>query len=129
MARKKTLLRYVKRNTCIGTTSCKMPFHEKLFLGKSYLRDVGYRIGAVVTEMYTHAEALQKHTEVKTRLYTMNKSLVCPTACCTGVLEANFKSDVIGVAHIGWLSKDPTADSTNLKGRHAEYGPHWRLPD
>ena len=80
-----------------------------------------YRIGAVVTEMYTHAEALQKHTEVKTRLYSKN----CESPrlnCCTGVLEANFKSDVIGVAHIGWLSKDPTADATNLKGRHAEYG-------
>jgi len=122
-----------------------MPFHEKLFLGKSYLRDVGYRIGVVVTEMYTHAEALQKHTEVKTRLYKLEESYTnslapgetllnayhkeCPTKCCTGVLEANFKSDVIGVAHIGWLSKDPTADSTNLKGRHAEYGPHWCLPD
>ena len=122
-----------------------MPFHEKLFLGKSYLRDVGYRIGAVVTEMYTHAEALQKHTEVKTRLYKLEESYTnslapgetllnayhkeCPTKCCTGVLEANFKSDVIGVAHIGWLSKDSLADETNLKGRHAEYGPHWCLPD
>jgi len=79
-----------------------------------------YRIGAVVTEMYTHAESLQKHTEVKTRLYSMNEA--CYTKCCSGVLEAQFKSSVIGVAHIGWLSKDPTADSKNLKGRHAEYG-------
>ena len=118
MARKKTLLRYVKRNSCIGTTFYKMPFHEELFLGKSYLRDVGYRIGAVVTEMYTHAEALQKHTEVKTRLYKLEESYTnslapgetllnayhkeCPTKCCTGVLEANFKSDVIGVAH--WMA-------------------------
>ena len=79
-----------------------------------------YRIGAVVTEMYTHAESLQKHTEVKTRLYSKNSD--CDLKCCTGVLEAQFKSSVIGVAHIGWLSKDPTADATNLKGRHAEYG-------
>jgi hypothetical protein len=77
-----------------------------------------YRIGAVVTEMYTHAESLQKHTEVKTRAYSKNEC----TPCCTGVLEAQFKSSVIGVAHIGWLSKDPVADPTNLKGRHAEYG-------
>jgi hypothetical protein len=76
-----------------------------------------YMIGAVVTEMYTHAESLQKHTEVKTRLYSKN----CDVGCCTGVLEAQFKSSVIGVAHIGWLSKDPLAE-TNLKGRHAEYG-------
>jgi hypothetical protein len=76
-----------------------------------------YRIGAVLTEMYTHAEHLQKTTEVKTRGYGVN---TC-TACCTGVLEANLNSNVIGVAHIGWISRDPTADS-QLKGRHAEYG-------
>jgi hypothetical protein len=76
-----------------------------------------YKIGAVMTEMYTHAESLQKHTEVKTRLY--RDTTVIP--CCTGVLEAQLKSSVIGVAHIGWLSKDPEA-SASLKGRHAEYG-------
>ena len=81
-----------------------------------------YRIGAVLTEMYTHAEHLQKTTEVKTRGYQN----VCsePTNngnCCTGVLEANLNSNVIGVAHIGWISRDPMPSST-LKGRHAEYG-------
>ena len=91
-----------------------------------------YRIGAVLTEMYTHAEHLQKTTEVKTRSYdswysTLNGpldfSLQYPPAgrCCTGVLEANLNSNVIGVAHIGWLSRDPQAD-TQLKRRHAEYG-------
>ncbi len=43
------------------------------------------------------------------------------SACCTGVLEANLNSNVIGVAHIGWMSRDPTVDN-QLKGRHAEYG-------
>ena len=81
-----------------------------------------YRIGAVLTEMYTHAEHLQKTTEVKTRGYQN----VCsePTNngnCCTGVLEANLNSNVIGVAHIGWLSRDPEPNRL-LKGRHAEYG-------
>ena len=97
-----------------------------------------YRIGAVLTEMYTHAEHLQKTTEVKTRGYSSITALdwlptldndnnnrpgidgSCP-ACCTGVLEANLNSNVIGVAHIGWISRDPKADN-NLKGRHAEYG-------
>ncbi len=183
-----------------------------------------YRIGAVLTEMYTHAEHLQKTTEVKTRGYGVNvidvdpgeegtpgtpdqqvfietgkvklwvpvfwngepfnqqsyanvQELIadgiefyyfdqykpndlpggpsnwnaypnvpdgyyetipgtpgtpgtpaspifgangCPP-CCTGVLEANLNSNVIGVAHIGWLSRDPQADP-QLKGRHAEYG-------
>ena len=88
-----------------------------------------YRIGAVLTEMYTHAEHLQKTTEVKTRGYgSFNIDYKdhrvgidsCP-ACCTGVLEANLNSNVIGVAHIGWISRDPLADA-QLKGRHAEYG-------
>lgn len=76
-----------------------------------------YKIGAVLTEMYTHAEHLQKTTEVKTRAY----GNMYPDKCCTGVLEANLNSNVIGVAHIGWMSRDPLADS-QLKGRHAEYG-------
>jgi hypothetical protein len=76
-----------------------------------------YRIGAVLTEMYTHAEHLQKTTEVKTRGYGND---LC-AGCCTGVLEANLNSNVIGVAHIGWISRDPQAEN-NLKGRHAEYG-------
>jgi hypothetical protein len=83
-----------------------------------------YRIGAVLTEMYSHAEHLQKTTEVKTRGYwgnANNPAYTCQNACCTGVLEANLNSNVIGVAHIGWLSRDPVADP-NLKGRHAEYG-------
>ncbi len=86
-----------------------------------------YRIGAVLTEMYTHAEHLQKTTEVKTRGYGIDMdgsgdgaTESCP-ACCTGVLEANLNSNVIGVAHIGWISRDPLADN-QLKGRHAEYG-------
>jgi hypothetical protein len=88
-----------------------------------------YRIGAVLTEMYTHAEHLQKTTEVKTRGYGFANrndperflfTDSCP-ACCTGVLEANLNSNVIGVAHIGWISRDPMADP-QLKGRHAEYG-------
>ncbi len=77
-----------------------------------------YKIGAVLTEMYTHAEHLQKTTEVKTRGY--NDQTGVPS-CCTGVLEANLNSNVIGVAHIGWISRDPSADP-QLKGRHAEYG-------
>ena len=90
-----------------------------------------YRIGAVLTEMYTHAEHLQKTTEVKTRGYGIDiatggninqASGSCP-ACCSGVLEANLNSNVIGVAHIGWLSRDPQPNVPNsLKGRHAEYG-------
>ncbi len=37
-----------------------------------------YRIGAVLTEMYTHAEYLQKKTEVKTRLYGWDPEVAHP---------------------------------------------------
>jgi ubiquitin len=85
-----------------------------------------YRIGAELTEMYTHAEHLQKSTEVKTRGYGFyapnlgENGDAIPRNCCTGVLEANLNSNVIGVAHIGWISRDPQADN-QLKSRHAEY--------
>jgi hypothetical protein len=81
-----------------------------------------YYIGAVVVEMYTHAEHLQKNTEVKTRRDCSGTSeSLGGSLCgnCTGALEANFNSNVIGVAHIGWLSKDP---HVNTKGRHNENG-------
>jgi len=78
-----------------------------------------YYIGAVVVEMYTHAEHLQKNTEVKTRKDCVDRGTNCGN--CTGALEANFNSNVIGVAHIGWLSKDVIAGAAN-KGRHPEYG-------
>ena len=38
-----------------------------------------YRIGAVLTEMYTHAEHLQKTTEVKTRGYGIDATVALPT--------------------------------------------------
>ncbi|HPS92093.1 MAG TPA: hypothetical protein PKV33_08045 [Methanothrix sp.] len=97
-----------------------------------------YRIGAAMTEMYTHAEHLQRSSEIKTRGYSDNNTSIYfkatsanamrywavrypPVPCCTGVLEANLNSNVIGVAHIGWISRDPNADD-KLRGRHAEYG-------
>lgn len=72
-----------------------------------------YDVGAVVTEQYTHAESLQKSTEIRTAgdsyLNEENDSMI----------EASFNANVIGVGHIGWLSMDPNTDS---KGRHFEVG-------
>jgi len=83
-----------------------------------------YYIGGVVVDMYTHAEHLQRNTEVKTRRdngIIGDDGTLVENECgdCTGALEANFNSNVIGVAHIGWLSKDT---NVNSKGRHDEYG-------
>ena len=86
-----------------------------------------YYIGATVVEMYAQAEHLQMNTEVKTRRQDAatetddsgNTGTNSGCGECTGALEANFNSNVIGVAHIGWLSKDT---QVNSKGRHDEYG-------
>jgi len=43
------------------------------------------------------------------------------TYTISSTTEANLNSNVIGVAHIGWLSRDPQVDN-QLEGRHAEYG-------
>ena len=70
--------------------------------------------------MYTHAEHLQKTTEVKSRNYeVVDPEDFGVSPCCRGVLEANLNSNVIGVAHIGRLSRNP---SVNSKGRHNEWG-------
>lgn len=76
-----------------------------------------YEIGGVITEQYTHAEHLQKTTEVKSLINFTEEN----TCACNGTLEANFNSNVIGVAHIGWLAKDKGV-TTGATGRHAEWG-------
>lgn len=86
-----------------------------------------YYIGATSVEMYSNAEHLQMNTEVKTRRQdpatevddSGNTATNSGCGDCTGALEANYNSNVIGVAHIGWLSKDT---QVNSKGRHNEYG-------
>lgn len=59
-----------------------------------------YDAGAVVTEQYTNAESLMKNTQISTAgdssLNEVNNSGI----------EASFNSNVIGVGHIGWLSKE-----------------------
>jgi len=40
---------------------------------------------------------------------------------CHISLAIDLYSNVIGVAHIGWISRDPVADPQS-KGRHADYG-------
>ena len=66
-------------------------------------------------------EKLESRVSHTTKVILSRGGYTLPPACCTGVLEAHLNSVVIGVAHIGWLSKDPLADK-DLKGRHAEYG-------
>lgn len=67
-----------------------------------------YDAGAVVTEAYSQAEHLQKSTEVRT---VGNGT--------RNALEIQISSQVIGVAHIGWVSKET---KPNGKGRYLEIG-------
>jgi hypothetical protein len=67
-----------------------------------------YDAGAVVTEAYSQAEHLQKSTEVR----TIGNST-------RNVLEVQLSSQVIGVAHIGWVSKET---KPNGMGRYLEIG-------
>ncbi len=64
---------------------------------------------SALSESYKDVEYLQRSTEVITRV----TALPSPNPP-SGILEANIRSNVIGSAHIGWLSIDPS--------RHAEYG-------
>lgn len=67
-----------------------------------------YDAGAVLTESYSQAERLQKSTEVRT---TGNAT--------RNGLEAHLSSNVIGVVHIGWVSKET---QPNKKGRYMQLG-------
>lgn len=64
--------------------------------------------GASITEAYTNAEHIQKSTEVMTSGNGTNNAL-----------EMHINSNVIGVAHIGWVSKDTKQDG---KGKFVQIG-------
>lgn len=68
-----------------------------------------YQAGATITESYTDFESLEKETQVVSRTYK-DRSQGNP------VLEANINSNVVGHVHLGWESRNTTADN---RGRHA----------
>lgn len=69
---------------------------------------INHDAGASVTEDYTNAEHIEKSTDVITSGNVTNNAL-----------EMHINSNVIGVAHIGWVSKDT---KQNEKGRFVEIG-------
>lgn len=62
---------------------------------KDSLCVINYDAGAVVTEQYSHAESLEKETKISTIGNSTDSGI-----------EASFNSNVIGVSHIGWLSRE-----------------------
>lgn len=71
---------------------------ESLFVGN-------YEAGASLSESYTHAEHLDRNTEVRTRSYGPSS----PKGA-QGSLEASINSNVVGVAHIAWQSVEHGQD-------------------
>lgn len=69
---------------------------------------INYDAGAAVNEDYTNAEHIQKSTDVRTSGNITNNAL-----------EMHINSNVIGVAHIGWVSRDTKQDA---KGKFVEIG-------
>lgn len=70
---------------------------------------INYDIGAVLTEAYNSAESLQKTTEIRTIGNITNATL-----------QANLNADVVGVAHIGWVSRTRTEKRIVEIGRSVE---------
>jgi hypothetical protein len=68
-----------------------------------------YDAGGVITEQYSHVESLQKSTEIRSIGNSTNSSL-----------EAYIDSNVIGVAHIGWLSREKRDNRYFEIGRSVE---------
>ena len=67
---------------------------------KDSLCVINYDAGAVVTEQYSNAESLEKVTKIST-VGVGNSSDVNDSG-----IDASFNSNVIGVSHIGWLSRE-----------------------
>jgi len=109
----------------MGIAAAEMPFSFVTALNNltgqmqsDSLSVANYQTGAGFTEDYSDFEYLQRETQVVTRAYDP-RSGCSPYGLPPAGLEASVNSNVIGKAHIGWVSVDPVPDS---KGRHRELG-------
>ncbi|MCU0637587.1 MAG: hypothetical protein MUE87_03070 [Methanothrix sp.] len=76
-----------------------------------------YDAGAGVIESYRDFQHLEKETEIISSSYNTSRNESDLTRG-NASLEVRMNSNVIGVAHIAWLSKDIIPDNA---GRHATY--------
>jgi hypothetical protein len=77
-----------------------------------------YETGAGFSEDYSDFEYLEKETKVVSRTSNATCGDECEGGRCSS-LEASVNSEVVGKAHIAWISMSPEAGE---KGRHAEWG-------
>jgi hypothetical protein len=76
-----------------------------------------YQAGATITEAYTNFQYLDKDTRVFTRTPKLDEHGCEENG--SALLEASISTDIIGSAHLGWMSADPALDAMQ---RHPVYG-------
>jgi hypothetical protein len=75
-----------------------------------------YQAGATISEVYTNFQYLDKDTKVLSR--TPSEENGCEENG-SALIEASFSTDIMGSAHLGWISADPAG---NAMHRHPVYG-------
>ena len=102
----------------IWAAGAEMPLQFTQAMNSGHKEDrlavMNYDSGASFSEEYSNVERLERETKVRTGAFA-------PAASGSngGGLEASINSNVIGTAHIGWQSYDPSPDS---RGRHQLLG-------
>jgi len=76
-----------------------------------------YQAGATITEVYSNFQYLDKDTRVFSRTPNLDEHGCEENG--SALIEASFSTDIVGSAHLGWMSADPAAD---VMQRHPVYG-------
>jgi hypothetical protein len=76
-----------------------------------------YQAGATITEAYTNFQYLDKDTQVFSRTPKLDERGCEENG--SALIEASISTDIVGSAHLGWMSADPAEDAMQ---RHPVYG-------
>jgi hypothetical protein len=76
-----------------------------------------YQAGAAITEVYTNFQYLDKDTRVFSRTPQVDEHGCEENG--SALIEAAISTDVVGSAHLGWMSADPAVSAMQ---RHSIYG-------
>jgi hypothetical protein len=76
-----------------------------------------YQAGATITEAYTNFQYLDKDTRVFSRTPKLDEHGCEENG--SALIEASISTDIVGSAHLGWMSADPVAD---VMRRYPVYG-------
>jgi hypothetical protein len=76
-----------------------------------------YQAGATITEAYSNFQYLDKDTRVFSRTPKLDEHGCEENG--SALVEASFSTDIVGIAHLDWMSADPAA---TVMRRHPVYG-------